>query len=114
MKKYFLFLGLFIAALNLQAQDVAVGDTFEIGRPDSPQYAHLEFPRANFIVKRGGIANYKSVEGQKVVVTSIKEKKDGTKVVKIKRADGNRFFGSHWSVAANVEKALESGELLKI
>lgn len=114
MKKYLLFLGLFIAAINLQAQDVAVGDTFEIGSPDSPQYAHLEFPRANFIIKRGGIANYKSVQGQKVVVTSVKEKKDGTKVVKIKRADGNRFFGSHWQIAANVEKALESGELLKI
>ncbi len=114
MKKYLLFLGLFITAVNLQAQEVAVGDTFEIGSPDSSQYAHLEFPRANFIIKRGGIANYKSVQGQKVVVTSIKEKKDGTKVVKIKRADGNRFFGSHWQVAANVEKALESGELLKI
>lgn len=114
MKKYLLFLGLFIAAVNLHAQDVAVGDAFEIGNPESPQYAHLEFPRANFIIKRGGIANYKSVQGQKVVVSSIKEKKDGTMLVKIKRADGNRFFGSHWQVAVNVEKALESGELLKI
>lgn len=114
MKKYILLLGLFVAAMNLQAQEVAVGDTFEIGDPESPQYEHLEFPRANFIIKRGGIANYKSVKGNKVVVTSIKEKKDGTKLVRIKRTDGNRFFGSHWQVAANIEKALESGELLKI
>lgn len=114
MKKYILFLGMFVAAMNLQAQEVTVGDTFEIGAPESPQYEHLEFPRANFIIKRGGIADFKSVKGNKVVVTDIKEKKNGTKLFVIKRTDGNRFFGSHWQVAANIEKALESGELLKI
>ena len=46
-----------------------------------------------------------------MVVTSIKEKKDGTTEVKIKRTDGNRFFGSHTVVSADFEKALASGEL---
>jgi hypothetical protein len=96
---------------NLEKTNVQVGDTFEIGRPETNSYKHINFPRANFIIKRGGIANYKRVEGHKVVVTDIKEKKDGTTQVKLKRTNGNRFFGSHTVVSADFKEALESGEL---
>lgn len=113
MSKYILVVALMIGAFSLNAQEVSVGDVFEIGRPDAPQYEHIDFPRANFIIKRGGIANYKRVEGNKVVVTSVKEKKDGTLQVRIKRTDGHRFFGSHWQVPANFKEALASGELIK-
>ncbi|MER3373767.1 MAG: hypothetical protein RIM83_03935 [Allomuricauda sp.] len=113
MNKYILVVAFMIGALSLNAQEVSVGDVFEIGTPDAPQYEHIDFPRANFIIKRGGIANYKRVEGNKVVVTSVKEKKDGTLKVRIKRIDGNRFFGSHWQVAANFREAVASGELVK-
>ena len=88
-----------------------VGDILEIGRPLAPVYKYIDFPRPNFIIKRGGIANYKRVEGNKVVVTSVKEKKDGSLQVKIKRADGMRFFGSHTIVSADLKDALETGEL---
>ena len=98
-------------SINVVPTDVKVGDVFEIGQPETNKYKHIKFPKANFIVKRGGTANYKRVEGQKVVVTSIKEKKDGTTLVKIKRTDGNRFFGSHNVVTADFKQALESGEL---
>ena len=49
--------------------------------------------------------------GEKVVVTSVKEKKDGTTQIKIKRNDGGRFFGSHTVVTADYKDAINSGEL---
>ncbi len=96
---------------NGSPQEVEVGDMLEIGRPLAPVYKHIDFPRPNFIIKRGGIANYKRVEGNKVVVTSVKEKKDGSLQIKIKRADGKRFFGSHTIVSADLKDALQTGEL---
>lgn len=117
MIKYAIALLFSVSMLNAQntveqtAIDVQVGDVFEIGKPESNKYKHINFPRANFIIKRGGIANYKRAEGEKVVVTSIKEKKDGTTQVKIKRTDGNRFFGSHPVVSVDFKEALASGEL---
>ena len=116
MIKYVIALMFSVSLLNAQnanqdATNVKVGDTFEIGKPKTNSYKHINFPRANFIIKRGGIANYKRVEGEKVVVTAIKEKKDGTTQIKIKRINGNRFFGSHTVVSADLKEALESGEL---
>jgi hypothetical protein len=99
------------SSVNQEVTDVKVGDIFEIGKPEANIYKHINFPRANFIIKRGGIANYKRAEGEKVVVTSVKEKRDGTTEVKIKRTDGNRFFGSHTVVSVDFKEALESGEL---
>lgn len=90
---------------------VEIGDIFQIGRPTASQYKHVHFPRPNIIIKRGGFANYKRVEGNIVVVTSIKDKKDGTMQIKLKRADGGRFFGSHYTVAADFKDAIGSGEL---
>jgi hypothetical protein len=98
-------------AMNQNPPEVRAGDVFEIGRPESNTYKHIDFPKANIIIKRGGLANYKRVEGRKVVVTSVKEKKDGTTQVKIKRQDGGRFFGSHTVISADYKDAVESGEL---
>jgi len=100
-----------INAQSVDLQDVKVGDVLEIGRPDTPQFKHIDFPRANFIIKKGGIANYKRVVGRKVVVTDLKQRKDGTVVVKIKKTDGKRFFNSHPVVKADLKNALDSGEL---
>lgn len=105
-----------VATININAQnaipqDVKVGDVFEIGSPDAPQFKHIDFPRANFIIKKGGIADFKRVVGEKVVVTAVKEKKDGTVEVRIKKTDGKRFFNSHPVVKADLKNALESGEL---
>lgn len=118
MIKYAIALLFSVSMLNAQmstvqtSAEVQVGDVFEIGKPESNKYKHIKFPRANFIIKRGGVANYKLAQGETVVVNSVKEKKDGTVVVKIKRKDGGRFFGSHSVVAADIDEALSSGELL--
>jgi len=119
MKQLFFAVLLMAATINVNSQDaehitlqdIKVGDLLEIGRPEVPRYKHIDFPRPNFIIKKGGIANYKKVEGNKVVVTSLKKNKDGTLKVMIKRADGGRFFNSHTIVSADLENALESGEL---
>lgn len=103
----FLLSGVFLHA----QEDVKVGDVLEIGNPETRTYKHIEVPRANFIIKRGGIADYKTLKGEEVVVTAIKEKKDGTQEIKIKRTNGHRFFGSHPVIAANYKEALASGEL---
>jgi len=89
----------------------AIALLFSVSAPETHAYKHINFPRANFIIKRGGIANYKRAEGYKVVVTAIKEKKDGSTQVKIKRNDGGRFFGSHTVVSADFKEAIASGEL---
>lgn len=97
--------------IDQTSTNVEVGDVFEIGKPETNKYKHINFPRANFIIKRGGIANYKSVEKNTVVVTSVKEKKDGTTEIKIKRKDGSRFFGSHTVVSVDFDEAIQAGEL---
>lgn len=91
---------------------VEVGDIFEIGRPAANEYKHINFPKPNFIIKKGGIANYKKVEGNTVFVTSIKEQKNGTTKIKMKRTDGTHFFGTHPAVTADFTEAVSTGELL--
>ncbi|CAN0603137.1 unnamed protein product, partial [Ectocarpus sp. 12 AP-2014] len=83
----------------------------KIGPSENNAYEHINFPRPNFIIKKGGIANYKRAQGKKVVVTAVKEKKDGTIKVTFKREDGSRFFGSHTYISADFKEAIASGEL---
>ena len=119
MKKIIFAVLFTVGILSINAQsggpevlkEVKAGDMLQIGRPDAPSFKHIDFPRANTIIKNGGIANYKKMEGVKVVVTAVKEKKDGTLQVKIKRTDGGRFFGIHSVVSADLKDALVSGEL---
>ncbi|WP_405398274.1 hypothetical protein [Maribacter sp. Asnod2-G09] len=116
MLKYAITLLFSVSLLNAQSNDtsqteVNVGDVFEIGKPETNKYKHIDFPRENFIIKRGGIANYRRAHGEEVVVTAVKEKKDGTTEIKIKRNDGGRFFNSHTVVTADYKEAINSGEL---
>ena len=119
MKQLFYIVFFVIGTMTLNAQnteqlvqeEVQVGDILQIGQPEASKFQHIDFPRPNFIIKKGGIVNYKRLEGDKVVVTSIKETKDGTLEVQIKLANGGRFFRTHSVVSADLKNALESGEL---
>ncbi len=117
MKKYafILLIAIFANAMHSQApstlEEPIVGSVFEIGEASAAQFEHIQFPRANFIIKRGGVPNYKAMKTVKVVVTSVKERKNGSTRVYIKHADGKRFFGSHLYVPTDFNAALESGEL---
>jgi len=94
--------------------DVSAGDIFLIGKADANNYKHINFPRPNFIIKKGGIANYKNIQGEKVVITSIKEKNNGKLVVTIKLLKPRKFFNSHKYVTADINKAIKSKELVRV
>ncbi|MFC4633456.1 hypothetical protein ACFO3O_06035 [Dokdonia ponticola] len=116
MKKYILLVALMLSTLGLFAQsekiaDVKVGDVFEIGKLQTNTYKNIQLPKLNIIKKRGGITLDLNLEGSIVVVTGIKSKKDGTTIVKLKRQDGTRFFRTHKIITANINGALQSGEL---
>ncbi|QMU65233.1 MAG: hypothetical protein GKR88_13645 [Flavobacteriaceae bacterium] len=96
------------------SQGVKVGDVFEINKPKHSQtFKYIYFPRPNFIIKRGGIIDYKRIYGNKVVVTSIK-KKDNVLKVRIKKYDGGKFFNSYDTVLVDIKGALKAGELQRI
>ncbi|WP_276391059.1 hypothetical protein [Eudoraea chungangensis] len=108
---------LLFSAFSLFGQNshtnVEVGEVFTLGKGVSPEYRYINFPRANFILKRGAIANYKQLRGEKVVVHEINYHQENRVEVVLKREDGFRFFRFYPTVKANFHKAIESGELLQ-
>jgi hypothetical protein len=94
--------------------DIAIGDVFTIGEVYANNYKHIDFPRPNFIIKKGGIASYKNIIGENIEVTSIKEKKDGSLVATIKLTTNRSFFNSHKYVTADITEAINNNELLRI
>lgn len=88
-----------------------VGDILIIKKNKGETYNYIDFPRLNFLVKRGSLASYKSVYNLEVVVTEVLENKYGRIDVKLERVDGKKFFKHKKWVTANYEKALSSGEL---
>lgn len=87
--------------------DLKAGDVLAITKETNTPFNHLHFPRANFIIKRGGIADFKTLDGMKVKIEEISE--DNT--VKLIPLDGKKFFNRLTYVNADLEKALESNEL---
>lgn len=117
MKIYLLSIAFVLCTFELVAQsqtapvNVTIGEIYTIGTPETETYQYIDMPRPNFIMKRGGFPNYKDLEGRNVEVTSIKEKKDGTKKVTLKLKDGTRFFGSHRTLTTDFNNAFATGEL---
>ena len=109
----FVAIGTFGFAQSVNS-DIEIGTVFKIGKSASAKYKHVNVPKANMIIKRGGVANYNGLVGRLVVVTSIQKKKNGATVLRFKLKNGKRFFGSHTLLTANAEKALKSGELILI
>lgn len=116
MKKYLVTtVFALIATFSINAQktiiNVKKGDLLEIIKPSSNEFKHINFPKKNFIIKRGGIASDKLVNGEKVVVTKVTKEKDGSTTIIIKPSDGSRFYKAISSVSVAFEKAIESGEI---
>ncbi len=115
MKTVVFSLVFMLAGFTTMAKDtsdlVEIGDVMSINVPENGSFAHIHFPRKNLIIKRGGIADMKSVHGNKVVVTDIKTKGNGNTVVTLKRKNGRKFFKFLPSVKADLESALAKGEL---
>tara|TARA_R110002049_G_scaffold117704_6_gene271334 strand:- start:3116 stop:3487 length:372 start_codon:yes stop_codon:yes gene_type:complete len=93
--------------------DPSVGDVLKINTPKSVSFKYIDFPKLNFIVKRGGIANYKSVYGELVIVKKVIDKNDDIHVV-LERKDGKKFFGYLKQVTANYTESIKAGEIVKV
>lgn len=118
MKKYVLASFMVLGSLAINAQDdgskstaLKVGDVIEIGHPSTSKYKHIKFPRANFIIKRNGVADYKKALGEEVVITDVEKIDDGETRISVKRKDGRRFFNTVSNVSISLEKALEANEI---
>ncbi|MCM8570774.1 hypothetical protein NE848_15365 [Gramella jeungdoensis] len=90
------------------------GEVLIIHEPENYGYSHVNFPRANFIIKAGGRPDFKLLKGVKVEVTEVETRKNGESKVILRRVDGEKFFGKFPAISANYEKALKSGELKKV
>jgi len=108
---------LFVLSVSLiQAQqkeqiNIQKGAVLTIDDPSASDYQHVHFPRKNFIIKRGGIADMKTVLGEKVEVINYTYTSDGSTEVTLKRLDGKKFFRKFPTIKANLEDALSAGEL---
>ncbi len=115
MKKILIISFMIFCVLELNAQiepqSVQTGDILVINQPESKNFKYLNLPRANFIIKKGGIADYKNIVGNRVQVTDVKKNKTGETEVVLERVDGRKFFNSFPSITANLKNALEAGEL---
>lgn len=114
--KNFFSIALLLSAFCIYAQEdlsttIKVGDTLKTGQLTNNSFEHIKVPKSNFITKKGGIPNYKSLENNKVVVTEIKTDSDGNTIIVFERSNGIKFFNVYKSLKANLSKALKSGEL---
>ncbi len=108
---FFLGAVLTLTAQEKPSQDIREGSVLTINNPSSSSYQHIDFPRKNFIIKRGGIANMKALRGKKVQVVAFTYGSDGGTKVTLKPLDGGKFFRNFPTVTAHLEDALQSGEL---
>ncbi len=118
MKKL-LFIALLVSSFtfahNTPNQDSPkVGDVLVINTPENNSFQHIDFPKLNFIVKKGGLPTYSSVYGKEVIVTNVSTNKSGNTEVTLKSKDNKKFFGYLTAVKANYNDALNKGELSKI
>ena len=107
----FAFLTLGVSAQDKKI-DVKKGDVFKIASPSGQEFKHINFPKKNFIIKRGGIANDKLVYGEEVIVTSVALTKDGSTEIRLKPKDGGKFYNAIRSVKVDFEDAIQTGELI--
>ncbi|QWX82615.1 hypothetical protein H0I23_09040 [Cellulophaga sp. HaHaR_3_176] len=100
-------------SFTIHANDIKVGSVLIISNPSSNQYKHIELPKKNFIIKKGGIADYSTILNEKVVVSDLTTSENGDIEVVLKRENGKRFFNSHTVLKANLSQALQANELIK-
>lgn len=111
MKRLLPVLAILCLSYSVSAQTVTphvkVGDVLTINKTSNLPFQYILFPKGNFIIKRGGIANYKGLHGQKVKVVAIDENNQA----KLVSMNGKRFFNIYNYVKADLTNALVKQEL---
>lgn len=117
MRTLFMIVALALGTISVQAQEncktpeVKAGDMLKIASPSHSSYDHINFPKSNFIIKQGGIANYRGLINEEVEVTKVTMKDGCIASVAIQRTDGKKFFNTVKVVTVDLEKALAAGEV---
>ncbi|MCK0157147.1 hypothetical protein MWU65_08170 [Cellulophaga sp. F20128] len=118
MKTIIFVLSFFCISIAVNAQTstnvdaIKIGDVLMIGESTANSYQHIYFPKKNFIIKKGGIVDYKRIPKSKVVITAISDSPDGKVEVSFKLKNGKQFFNSHRIIKADLLKAIHSKELM--
>ena len=100
--------------LNITQNEPVVGDILVINATSNTNYNYIDLPKLNVIVKKGGLATYKPVHGNHVVIKDVKTKTDGKVQVILEKKDNTKFFGITKHVKADYNKAISSGELSRL
>lgn len=115
MKKILFLAALMVTSISVQGQNnqpiLQQGDIVVLNTPSSNEYLHVDFPKQNILIKRGAVASYNTLVGEKLVVEQITTTSDGTTKAILKRENGEHFFRFFPNVSANITKAIEKGEL---
>ncbi|MDP5044185.1 MAG: hypothetical protein NWQ06_04305 [Leeuwenhoekiella sp.] len=104
-------------SLSLQAQkqcdtpDLKVGDVLKISGDTNTTFQHINFPKKNFIIKRGGIVDYKKLNNKEVEITGVQHEEGCISKIDVKLADGSKFFNAVSAVSINLKGALSTGEV---
>lgn len=107
----FVLTGSMVQAQDKKEVNIPKGTVLTIEAPSASDYQHVHFPRKNFIIKRGGIADMKTVLGKKVEIIDYVYTANGSTKATLKRVDGKRFFRKFPTITAHLEDAIRSGEL---
>jgi len=113
----FIFIVLFSISIthsqsDIKALTVNVGDVLTLGKSTSRGYQHIYFPKNNFIIKKGGIVNFKKLKEDKVKIINKEKIQDNKTIITLKRTDGKKFFNCIPVVKAHLEKAVNNKEIL--
>ncbi len=115
MKNFLMAVLIVLGSLSLNAQETSIeinkGDIYVIVKPSGNSYKHINFPRQNIILKKGGVLTNQTVNGKEVIVTKVTRKNNGSTKIKVKPTDGTGFYKVIKSVSINFEEAIKSGEI---
>ncbi|WP_282143493.1 hypothetical protein [Cellulophaga baltica] len=115
MKSLLTFIFMAMCTIGGHSQETAThleeGTVVILASPNGENYKHIDFPKKNIIMKKGAIADFNNLVGTKLVIKDYKATNDHNQVASLMRQDGKPFFRFFSSVDANIERAIESGEL---
>jgi len=92
-------------------QEIEIGQQYIIQSVENDNYRYINFPNSNLIIKRGGIADFKTIQNLTVKIKKIKSSMNQKKIVVLERVDGKKFFNKFPVVTVDLENALHTGEL---